>query len=69
MTTTSQKATDAAGLRSEADWIAIVDEIGPSFAEGAAERDANDVFVADHYPVLKERGLISALVPAELGGG
>jgi alkylation response protein AidB-like acyl-CoA dehydrogenase len=51
------------------DWLSIVDEIGPGFAEGAAERDAQDAFVADHYPVLKERGLITALVPEALGGG
>jgi len=51
------------------DWLAIVDEIGPKFAVGADERDANDTFVADHYPVLKETGLVSALVPEDLGGG
>jgi alkylation response protein AidB-like acyl-CoA dehydrogenase len=43
--------------------------IGPRFAEGAAERDAGDVFVADHYDVLKQHKVFSALVPAELGGG
>lgn len=51
------------------DWLKIADEIGPGFAEGAEERDANDEFVAAHYPVLKERGLISAMIPEELGGG
>ncbi len=50
-------------------WLKIVDEIGPQFAVGADERDASDAFVAEHYPVLKERGLISALVPEDLGGG
>jgi alkylation response protein AidB-like acyl-CoA dehydrogenase len=43
--------------------------LGPRFAEGAAERDAKDAFVADHYSVLKEHKVFSALVPAELGGG
>jgi alkylation response protein AidB-like acyl-CoA dehydrogenase len=43
--------------------------IGPRFAEGAAERDAGDVFVADHYDIMKEHKLFSALVPADLGGG
>jgi alkylation response protein AidB-like acyl-CoA dehydrogenase len=51
------------------DWLKVVDEIGNGFAEGAGERDATDTFVAEHYPVLKERGLISAMVPSELGGG
>jgi len=50
-------------------WIRIVDAIGPKLAEGAADRDASDVFVADHYPTLGEHGLITMLVPAELGGG
>jgi alkylation response protein AidB-like acyl-CoA dehydrogenase len=51
------------------EWLAVIDEIGPGFAEGAAERDANDVFMADHYPIMKKRGLICALIPKDLGGG
>lgn len=48
---------------------ALPQVIGPCFAEGAAERDTNGVFVAKHYEVLKEYRLFSALVPEELGGG
>jgi alkylation response protein AidB-like acyl-CoA dehydrogenase len=51
------------------DWLSIVDGIGPEFAKGAAERDATDGFIAEHYPVLRESGLVTALVPAEFGGG
>ena len=51
------------------DLQALVQIIGPRFAEGAAERDQGDVFVAKHYDVLKEHKVFSALVPAELGGG
>lgn len=51
------------------DLQALVQVIGPRFAEGAAERDRNDAFVAGHYEVLKEHKVFSALVPAELGGG
>jgi alkylation response protein AidB-like acyl-CoA dehydrogenase len=47
----------------------LVQIIGPRFAEGAAERDAADVFVAEHYDVLKQHKVFSALVPADLGGG
>jgi alkylation response protein AidB-like acyl-CoA dehydrogenase len=43
--------------------------IGPRFAEGAAERDAGDIFVDAHYDVLKEHRVFSALVPTDLGGG
>lgn len=56
-------------MKTNTDWLAIVDELGVGFATGAAERDANDQFIADHYPLMKERGLISALVPASEGGG
>ena len=48
---------------------ALVQIIGPRFAEGAAERDQGDVFVAEHYDILKEHKVFSALVPADLGGG
>ncbi|MBR0684039.1 acyl-CoA dehydrogenase [Roseomonas eburnea] len=51
------------------DLPALVHIIGPRFAEGAAERDAGDVFVDPHYDVLKEHKVFSALVPKELGGG
>ena len=50
-------------------WLEIVDELGPRFAVGAAERDATDSFVADHYPAMKAAGLTAALVPEDLGGG
>ncbi|MBT5050417.1 MAG: acyl-CoA/acyl-ACP dehydrogenase [Rhodospirillaceae bacterium] len=47
----------------------LVHEIGPGFAAKAAERDETDGFVDDNYDVLKEHGILSAMVPAELGGG
>jgi alkylation response protein AidB-like acyl-CoA dehydrogenase len=43
--------------------------LGPRFAEGAAERDAKDAFVAGHYDLLKQRKVFSALIPTEIGGG
>ena len=51
------------------DLQALIPIIGPRFAEGAAERDAGDVFVAEHYDMLKHHRVFSALVPADLGGG
>ncbi len=47
----------------------IVGELGPQFACGADERDADAAFVADHYELLKSRKVFSAMVPRELGGG
>jgi alkylation response protein AidB-like acyl-CoA dehydrogenase len=55
--------------KSTPDLQALIQIIGPSFAEGAAERDAGDVFVAEHYEMLKHHRVFSALVPADLGGG
>lgn len=51
------------------DLPALVQIIGPRFAEGAAERDAGDVFVDAHYDVLKDHKVFSAMVPKEFGGG
>jgi alkylation response protein AidB-like acyl-CoA dehydrogenase len=51
------------------DLSAIGAELGPRFAQGAAERDAADTFVADHYDALKERKVFSALIPREIAGG
>ena len=51
------------------DLQALAQIVGPRFAEGVAERDAGDVFVAEHYDVLKQHKVFSALVPVELGGG
>ena len=53
----------------QGDWVAIVRELGPGFADRAAGHDANDSFVADNYAALKARGVFKAGVPAELGGG
>jgi alkylation response protein AidB-like acyl-CoA dehydrogenase len=51
------------------DWIEVIRELGPGFAERTAEHDANDSFVAENYAALKERGFYAAPVPSELGGG
>ena len=51
------------------DLRALARTIGPSFLDGANERDAADVFVAEHYEILKKHKVFSALVPTDLGGG
>lgn len=55
--------TDAAELGDTARKLA------KSFAERAVAYDSSDEFVAENYEQLKKAGLISAGVPAELGGG
>jgi alkylation response protein AidB-like acyl-CoA dehydrogenase len=44
-------------------------ELQPIFAQGRADRDVSGTFVAEHYKILKEHKVFSALVPKELGGG
>ena len=51
------------------DLSALGAELGPRFAQGVAERDAADTFVADHYDALKERKVFSALIPQDIAGG
>jgi acyl-CoA dehydrogenase len=51
------------------DWVAVANELGPAFAERAAQHDQDDSFVFKNYEELKERRVFAAGVPAELGGG
>jgi acyl-CoA dehydrogenase len=51
------------------DWVAVIRELGPSFAARAAAHDAADTFVERNYAELRARRVFSAGVPAELGGG
>jgi acyl-CoA dehydrogenase len=51
------------------DWTVVANELGPAFAERAAQHDQDDSFVHQNYEELKARGVFGAGVPAELGGG
>jgi alkylation response protein AidB-like acyl-CoA dehydrogenase len=53
----------------EAGWIGLMHELGAVFAERADRSDANDEFVAENFVALKQRGVLAAGVPFELGGG
>jgi alkylation response protein AidB-like acyl-CoA dehydrogenase len=50
-------------------FLEIARKLGPSFARRAAAHDSAGSFVSDNYAELKEQRLLSAGVPAELGGG
>jgi acyl-CoA dehydrogenase len=58
-----------ASTTTRTDWVALIRELGPRFAERSAEHDATDTFVAENYRELKTHGVFAAGVPAELGGG
>ena len=51
------------------EWPALMQEIGPRFAQRAGACDAGDHFVAENFSEMKALGVFAAGVPAELGGG
>jgi alkylation response protein AidB-like acyl-CoA dehydrogenase len=51
------------------EWLDAARALGPALAERTAAHDEDDSFVSENYALLKERGLFSAGVPAQLGGG
>lgn len=55
--------------RSHTDWLAVVHDLGPGFAQRAERHDDNDEFVAENFADLKAARLFSAAIPTELGGG
>lgn len=61
-------ATNIASI-ARRDWPALIDRLGPRFAERAAPHDARDSFVAENYAELKATRVFSAGVPIEFGGG
>jgi indole-3-acetate monooxygenase len=52
-----------------ADWVELMQTVGPRFAARAATYDADNTFVAENYAELKAPGAFAAFIPAELGGG
>src|SRR5689334_14839962 len=56
-------------LREEGHWAELMHTLGPRFAERAHRCDENDTFVAENFAELKDRGVLAAGVPVELGGG
>ncbi len=60
-----QGSADRVGI----DWIALAHEIGEELRETVAERDRTGAISADVFEVLRQRGALTALVPADRGGG
>lgn len=52
----------------QADWVALADQVGRDIARHADTHDRNETFVAEGFAALKSAGFFKALVPSELGG-
>jgi alkylation response protein AidB-like acyl-CoA dehydrogenase len=63
------EATDQNSKANIDSWTALIDQLGPKFAERTSVHDADDSFVADNYEELRSHKFFSAQVPSELGGG
>src|SRR3546814_10617042 len=50
------------------DLNAVLSDLGPRFAAGAAAHDADDSFVTENYRALRTAKVFSAQVPTDLGG-
>jgi alkylation response protein AidB-like acyl-CoA dehydrogenase len=52
-----------------ATWLATAERVASEIAADAADHDRTGTFVMDGMELVRDRGLVSMLVPAELGGG
>jgi acyl-CoA dehydrogenase len=60
---------EAEHMTMDRDFASIIDDLGRTFADRAADHDERDQFVADNFLALREHKVFSAAVPQELGGG
>lgn len=56
-------------VRQSEKFVETANEVAKVFAERASANDESDRFIEDNYAELKSRGLVSAGVPSQLGGG
>jgi len=61
--------TEWTGAPSDSRWLEAADDVSATIGEDAAARDDAGDFVYDGLEASRARGLVSMLVPAELGGG
>lgn len=74
MTLTEDRPTAAlarhwTGAPADSRWIALARDLVVRLADTAAQHDRDGTFVHDGFELLREHGLMSLLVPVELGGG
>lgn len=57
------------GAPADSRWTAIARRLVPELAVHAGRHDRDGTFVTEGFDLVREHGLLSMLVPAELGGG
>ena len=67
-TTTATTTRHWTGAPADSRWIATARDLVPRLAATAEQHDRDGTFVHDGFDLLREHGLLSLLVPAELGG-
>lgn len=50
------------------DWLGLIENLGQELAQNGKRHDSKDTFVEENYQLLKEMGLLSAMIPQALGG-
>ena len=58
----------AESIMQQRNWVEVVKEIGPGFAERSAQHDQEGSFVHENYDEMRRHKLFSARIPIELGG-
>ena len=58
----------AESIMQQRNWVEVVKEIGPGFAERSAQHDQEGSFVHENYDEMRSHKLFSARIPIELGG-
>jgi alkylation response protein AidB-like acyl-CoA dehydrogenase len=53
----------------ERDWIALAREIGEELAPQTREADRSGALAREAFDLIRQRGVLGALVPREFGGG
>jgi acyl-CoA dehydrogenase len=67
--TTAPTGNHWTGASNASTWLALATELAPRLAIDAERHDREGTFAADSFELLRQYGLMSMLVPAELGGG
>ncbi|NNE78439.1 MAG: acyl-CoA/acyl-ACP dehydrogenase [Pricia sp.] len=49
-------------------WIKLIEHLGPQLSTNGRRHDNEESFVAENYELIKQHGLLSAMMPNELGG-